>query len=495
MPAKRNGAFGSPGVSPSISLRFVQPRADSVVSSRSPLSQSSLGQFILSELTPRQFPKQRRRAPIKESFPMSRRVTFLTTICAAIAFVGVNSETSVFAQSSTTVPAVASVSTTSTTVAPTGTTGTTGTKPTIAKTWNVVNLAFMHSNITGIDRFKQVAYYEWSTDAFVNDAIFGNWYGSAFQAFTQFDPALFAGKTITKATLNLLISSCGNGVSGDEYSQPIHVHQLTSSYFSGQRYGRATSIGDSSTYVGSEQHAVVDVTAIAKTWSDKTKNYGLMFDMASATNSFCRMGRTNSAGEFSSIEITYADQPQFLSNPSFEAGKAAWNRCYNPKMINLAMIDGTSVNEGAKLMRFNSSVGDGSVCQTKPWRPRAGDQYQLAVRVRSAPGKPINGTASLWEVRDAKYGPSQNAHVDFVATSEWKEFRTTACAANGEATELRTEIYVGTANENLDVDYARVSIANPSICSGAVATSIATAVPTTPPTTQPTTPPTTPGIK
>jgi hypothetical protein len=372
------------------------------------------------------------------------------------------------------------------------------TPPTVAKTWTAMSMGYMPwGNNSGNPEFKQASGNgSWSTSD-TNDLLMGNWFGSSWKSFTQFDPALFAGKTITKATLNLPISTCGSAKAGEEYTSPIHVRRNTSAFWYGQLMPGASVADEDITMLPvADDFAFVDITSYANVWNDKTKNFGLSFDLGSAENTFCHAHRNVAIGKVDGkpvdarsafIEITYDVNPAFTNNGSFETGASSWRPCFNPKTVSYSTPSGWNAFDGNNVLRFNSTSGNGSMCQTKPRKPVAGDNYQMAVRVRSASGKPVNGTASLWELRPAAAGPSWETHVDFVATADWKEYRTSACSRNAEATSLKAEILVATANQNLDVDVVEVSIGNPSICGVAPTSSTTTTSSTTSTTTTTTT--------
>jgi hypothetical protein len=338
---------------------------------------------------------------------------------------------------------------------------------TIAKTWTGMNLGSMPwGDNSGSKEFKRHpftgSYFTNST----NEFLMGNWFGSKWRSFTQFDPSLFTGKTISKATLHLPVSSCGTALAQDPYLTPIMVRRLTGPFWYGQAMpGPAFGTDSVSVLPVADDYATVDITDMVKIWTDRTKNFGLSFDLGTATNSYCKAQRQMTSGKSAFIELSYDVNPPFLSNTSFETGAAGWRACFKADTVSYSTPSGWNALDGQNILRFNSTAGSGSMCQTKQRKPLAGDFYQLALRVRSASGKPINGTASLWELRPETEGGSWETHVDFVATSAWKEVRTSACARNADAIALKTEIYVGTPNENLDVDFVEVAIGNPSVCS------------------------------
>jgi hypothetical protein len=349
----------------------------------------------------------------------------------------------------------------------------------VTQTWNAMSLGFQPWGDNSGGAFQQTGTStSWYTRPEDNRMQFGNWFGSQWKSYTQFDPTLFAGKTITKATLNLFVSGCGASA-GNPYANPIYVRQLTSPYWFGQTWPGPTASTALQVLPAENRHSVVDITTIAQAWQTSSANFGLGFDLGGVSNSYCNALRTDPTGQFSSIEYTYTDNAPFINNGSFEAGKAGWGPCYNPNTINYDTPSGVAAFDGQRIMRFNSTVGNGSMCQYRPWRPRAGDYYQVAVKVRSASGAPVKGSATLWEVRAPAYGQSWETHVDFTATATWQEFRTNACARNAEAYELKMEIYALTANQNLDVDLVQLSIGNPSICGGLPATTTTTAAPPT----------------
>jgi hypothetical protein len=341
-------------------------------------------------------------------------------------------------------------------------------QPVLATTWTGMTLGYMPwGNNSGANNFEQIPSTSNYFTRASNEMQFGTWFGSEWKAFTQFDPAMFTGKTITKAILNIPITQCGSAKAGAEYTSPIHIRKVTQAFWYGQTFPGSTTTDDITAMPAADDYATADITGIAQSWQDGAANLGVELDMGGATNTFCRAQRTTATNKFAYVELTYGTAPPFLNNSSFEAGVAGWRPCYNANTVSYDTPLNQGAADGQRILRFNSSSGSGSMCQTKPWKPRIGDYYQLAVRVRSASGVPVNGSASIWELRDPSIGTSWSTQVNFIADSEWKEYRTAACARNSEATQLRTELYVGTANQNLDVDVVQVAIANPSVCGAA----------------------------
>lgn len=69
--------------------------------------------------------------------------------------------------------------------------------------WNPMNLGYMPwGDNSGGTQFS----------AWTNDMLFGNWWGSNWASYIQFDPNLFSGKLINNATLNLRVQNCDAGV-------------------------------------------------------------------------------------------------------------------------------------------------------------------------------------------------------------------------------------------------------------------------------------------
>ena len=165
--------------------------------------------------------------------------------------------------------------------------------------WNAMNLGVMPwgNNSAG-------AQFSYSTD----EMQFGNWFGSSWRSFTQFDPSLFADKTILRATLNLYVSACGSSPTGTEYSYPIHARRLMSPYWFGQNWPGPDATEDAMIVAnGPGRFAIGDVTSLVKSWTNRATNYGFSLDMGAVSNHYCKMTRIGSNSTTSSMDITYED--------------------------------------------------------------------------------------------------------------------------------------------------------------------------------------------
>ena len=322
--------------------------------------------------------------------------------------------------------------------------------------WNAMNLGVMPwgNNSAG-------AQFSYSTD----EMQFGNWFGSSWRSFTQFDPSLFADKTILRATLNLYVSACGSSPAGSEYSYPIHVRRLMSPYWFGQNWPGPQATEDVTIVAnGPGRFAIGDVTSLVKSWANRASNYGLSLDMDAVSNHYCKVIRTGSSSTTSSMDITYEDTANFVDNGSFESGLDRWEVCANPSNVDWTAWGLSNPFDGLLMLRFRSRTGYGMICQLKPYSPKAGDLYHLSLRVRSASGSPVDGSADLFELLPGGNGFA-GFRAKFVADASWQYVELWACAHNADATTLQIALITNTAYQDLDIDAVRLTISNPSTCS------------------------------
>ena len=317
--------------------------------------------------------------------------------------------------------------------------------------WNPMNLAYMPWG----DNSGGASFSAWT-----NDMQFGNWWGSQWRSYLQFDPSLFAGRTINKATLNLRVASCDNQtVPSAPYANAIHVRQLTSGYYYGQPWPGPTSQGDVAVNPqGPSSTSSTDITVWAQQWAANTApNYGLQLDMGTAAG-YCKVQRTGATGQQTFIEVTYNDIPSnvqeygLLKNFSFETGRSGWQPCYRAEFAVWDVVTATTPS-GTKPSKLRSQDANGgtSVCQTVVLPVGPGKRYNFIASVHSPTGAPVSGRLLLMEVGT---NPAE-AHKDFsVSGSYWSNVEVQMVGQSASNFGLRAELLVSSPyTTDLDIDY------------------------------------------
>ena len=323
--------------------------------------------------------------------------------------------------------------------------------------WNPMNLGYMPwGNNSGGNSFS----------AWTNELIFGNWWGSQWRSYIQFDPALFAGKTITNATLNMRVQSCDNQTNpAAPYANSIGVHKLTSAYYFGQTWPGASWNGEVwASPTGPNSNSTANITAFAAEWAANSQtNLGLMLDMGTAQG-YCRVQRTAPTGQQTFIEVTYNEAPStvqeygYLKNFSFENGQSSFQACSRAEAATWSVVTGSTPSglKHAKLRANNA--GDVSICQALITPVGPTKQYNLIASVRSSTGVPISGKVSLLE-----NGPSPaNAKTDFTTVgTAWQNVSVSMNGVNALNWGLQTDVFVGSPyTADLDIDYVVLSVSN-----------------------------------
>jgi hypothetical protein len=323
--------------------------------------------------------------------------------------------------------------------------------------WNPMNLGYMPwGNNSGGNSFS----------AWTNEMIFGNWWGSQWRSYIQFDPTLFAGKTITNATLNMRVQSCDNQTNpAAPYANSIGVHKLTSAYYFGQTWPGASWNGEVwASPAGPNSNSTANITAFAAEWAANSQsNLGLMLDMGSAQG-YCRVQRTAPTGQQTFIEVTYNEAPStvqeygYLKNFSFENGQSSFQACSRAEAATWSVVAGATPSglKHAKLRANNA--GDVSICQAIVTPVGPMKQYNLIASVRSATGVPISGKVSLLE-----NGPAPaNAKTDFTTVgTAWQNVSVSMNGVNAANWGLQTDVFVGSPfTADLDIDYVVLSVSN-----------------------------------
>lgn len=330
--------------------------------------------------------------------------------------------------------------------------------PTIqTQPWNPMNLAYMPwGDNSGGNTFS----------AWTNEMVFGNWWGSQWRSYIQFDPTIFAGKTINNATLNIRVNNCDNQSNpAAPYGNPIRVHQLTSGYYFGQAWSGPSFQGDIAVLPGGNgTTSSVNITSWASQWAgNPASNFGLMFDMGTAQG-YCRAYRTAPNGQQTFIEVTYNEVPAgatefgIAKNFSFETGISAWSPCYRAEFATLGLQSSGGQN-GAKFARLRSenTAGPVSLCQTVPFNTGPGQRYDMKVYVKSATGAPVQGRVILWESGNTP----ANAFADFTAGASWTAVDVSLPGQYASNIALRAEIMVGAPfTSDLDIDSVALNVVN-----------------------------------
>jgi hypothetical protein len=321
--------------------------------------------------------------------------------------------------------------------------------------WNPMNLGYMPwGDNSGGTQFS----------AWTNDMLFGNWWGSNWASYIQFDPNLFSGKLINNATLNLRVQNCDNQSNpAAPYANPIHVRQLTSVYWFGQGWPGPNHVGDVAVQpAGPSTALAANITAMAQAWAaNPAANFGLRLDMGNAAG-YCRVQRTTSANQPTYVEVTYNEPPigvseaGALKNFSFETGTSPWSPCYRSEYTTWSLQTGGAQN-GSKFLRFrtDNNTDGSSICQTVPYEVGPGNTYTLTAYVKSANGSPVSGRLLVWEGGNNPV----NGYTDFTVGGTWTPITVQRAGAYASNMGLRAEILHSTPyTADLDVDNVMLTV-------------------------------------
>ena len=130
-----------------------------------------------------------------------------------------------------------------------------------------------------------------------------------------------------------------------------------------------------------------------------------------------------------------------LLNPSFENGidPSPWARI-GPCNY-LVYNDSTSAQQGSRYLAANRNNDPtcSSIYQDVTYMPTLGENYRLAIWVRSATGATRDGMLALW----AFGGQNQNTSTPFsVSGSQWQCVETSLSIQRTDVTVLRAQIYL-----------------------------------------------------
>ncbi len=301
--------------------------------------------------------------------------------------------------------------------------------------------------------------------ASTNNLLFGNWYGSQWRSYLQWDPLLFVGKTITKATLNLSLTSCDNQVNpAAPYANNIGVHKLTSPYFFGQAWPGPSFLGEVwAVPAGPSSVSSVDITSFVQGWSaSAASNFGLMLDMGTAQG-FCKAQRITTGGQQTYVEFTYNEAPStsqeygFLKNFSFETGQSPWQACSGAPKSTWSVVSG-STPSGTKYAKLRSLTSYAvSLCQAVRTPVGPTKTYSLIASVRSSTGVPISGRLDLLENGVAPVA----SRADFTTSgTAWQNVSVVMNGVNAANFGLQADIFTASSTADLDIDYVVLSVSN-----------------------------------
>ena len=139
------------------------------------------------------------------------------------------------------------------------------------------------------------------------------------------------------------------------------------------------------------------------------------------------------------------------SNGGFEDGEAGWTVHLTNHVVYTDTSAGpTRTHSGLRVLECNTSTvnddAQDNLFRDGPGAP-PGAHVTLRAFVRS-PGGPMKGELAIWGLG----GAEESKSVVFTADTDWKEVRATLDVAQAGHTSTRGQIYLRTANENLDID-------------------------------------------
>jgi hypothetical protein len=146
-----------------------------------------------------------------------------------------------------------------------------------------------------------------------------------------------------------------------------------------------------------------------------------------------------------------------LSSASFENGHAdGW--AIRLAGTNRAVYSNPSrAHDGSGFMEMNNGSvpisNTPSIYQDVPVAPAPGHSYSCSLWVRSPTGAPFHGNLTLWGLG----GTNESGTTGFTAGSHWRLVTAPLNPLNSGHTQMRCEIYMGTAGVNLDVDGASMT--------------------------------------
>jgi len=148
-----------------------------------------------------------------------------------------------------------------------------------------------------------------------------------------------------------------------------------------------------------------------------------------------------------------------LANASFESSSAGWGannfagsvslQQYNPGPYGAGYA-----HDGSGFFEMSTTQAGGSVSQNVSESTQPGQSYSFSVWLRAAPGAPapISGTVALWGLG----GTQESGSTNFTVGQAWTLVSAPLDVLNSGHNTLRTEIYLNTKGQNLDIDGAEL---------------------------------------
>lgn len=138
-------------------------------------------------------------------------------------------------------------------------------------------------------------------------------------------------------------------------------------------------------------------------------------------------------------------------NGGFEDGEAGWTVHLTNHVVYTDTSAGpTKTHSGLRVLECNTTaVNDDTqdnLFRDGPGAP-PGTRVNLRAFVRS-PGGPMKGELAIWGLG----GTQESVDVPFTADTTWKEVRASLDVAQAGHTSMRGQVYLRTANANLDID-------------------------------------------
>lgn len=141
----------------------------------------------------------------------------------------------------------------------------------------------------------------------------------------------------------------------------------------------------------------------------------------------------------------------FPSDPRYTTNALRW---YDPSRVTEVPLGGGAAG-GNYLLRANVTGGaGGSVYQDVPVVASSGEVYKLNIRLRSRTyGVTVSGSVTLWGINGP--GMDESASVSYrTSTTAWREFTVSKTMTSGHKA-VRVQVYLDTANQDVEIDGAR----------------------------------------
>jgi hypothetical protein len=149
-----------------------------------------------------------------------------------------------------------------------------------------------------------------------------------------------------------------------------------------------------------------------------------------------------------------------LENANFQASASGWFPNANSSGVNMAQKNpgpygAGYAKVGSGFLEMNTNAVQGSVAQNVPIVPEPGQSYAFSVWLRAPPGAhtPFKVSVALWGLGGTQENGTTTAEIGHA----WTLVTAPLDVQNSGHSGLRAEIYMDTANENLDADAATLS--------------------------------------